>query len=489
MVDLREALSDAARQSPSSPYLRHKDVSVTFAEVGPALAQIASQLPPLGGLRIVILLPDGLNAALVHLECFAQGATVIPLSPFSPAAHVQYILGRVQADLVFTTPLLHAKFAGLLKETTVVLVGGGRPATLQVLRARPFRDGAGQRSPVRAVFFTSGTTGKPKGVCLSEENLLSAAWINRTILGLDSSRRSLITVPMYDYYGLIQLYSHALAKAACTVGESGQFPKSALEAIDSQAITDIVLVPFTLRALLEYVQNSNGNEYRQAWRQVAYIASSSDQLSADLLRGAFTLNPDVAVVNVYGLTEAGRACYRVIRNGSKPGKSIGKPSPMMRVWADSAPGQSGEIVISGPTVMLGYLEDIGIVDEKIRFSAVSEVRTADEGYLGDDGELQLLGRKDHLMSLHGVKLHPSEIEVPVNQLAGVKDSRAQLHQDEQGSKTIVLEVVADRGSVERSQILDLLRDRVPRLFMPQVIKFVDAIPRTEIGGKLIRSQH
>ncbi|HYU44846.1 MAG TPA: class I adenylate-forming enzyme family protein [Terriglobales bacterium] len=486
MFDLREAILEAAREGPASPYLRHRDAGLTFSEVGPALAQIASQLPSLGGRRVVILLPDGLSAALLHLECFSQGATIVPLSPFSPAAHLQYVLHRVQAELVLATPLLHAKFAGLLQRTAVALVASDTPIRLEVRGAIPLRDEGTQPSPVRAVFFTSGTTGQPKGVCLSESNLLSAAWINRTILGLNSSRRSLITVPLYDYYGAIQLYSHVLAKAACTLGESGQFPRSAFQALDSQAITDMVLVPFTLKALLDHARNSERNEDQQTWRRVAYVASSSDQLSSDLLRGAFTLNPGLAVVNVYGLTEAGRACYRVIRDGANPGASIGNPSPTMKVWVDAPAGQSGEIVISGSTVMLGYLQDI--VNEDIHFAPVTEVRTADEGYVGDDGEIHLLGRKDHLMSLQGVKLHPSEIELPVNQLSGVRDSLAQLHQDGQGNRTIVLDVVADRGSVAQNQILDLLRERVPRLFLPHVINFVDAIPRTEIG-KLIRPRH
>jgi acyl-CoA synthetase (AMP-forming)/AMP-acid ligase II len=484
MFDLREALLEAAQEFPASPYLRHRDACLTFSEVGPALAQIASQLPSLGGKRVIILLPDSLSAALLHLHCFSCGATIVPLSPFSPAAHVQYVLDRVQADLVFTTAVLQAKFADLLRRSVVALVSSGNSIRLQAPCAIPLGAGGRQRSPVRAVFFTSGTTGKPKGVCLSEGNLLSAACINRTILGLDSSRRSLITVPLYDYYGVIQLYSHAVAKAACSLGESGQFPKSAFEVIDSHAITDVVLVPFTLKALLDYAKNSKGNRHQQTWRRVAYVASSSDQLSPDLLRNAFTLNPGLAVVNVYGLTEAGRACCRVIRDGSNLGTSIGHPSPTMKVRVDAPARQSGEIVISGPTVMLGYLQDIE--NDEIHFTPVIEVRTADEGYIGDDGEIHLLGRIDHLISLHGVKLHPSEIELPVNQLSGVRDSLAQLHQDGEGNKTIVLDVVADRGSVGENQILDLLRKRVPRLFLPQVINFVDVIPRTEIGGKLIR---
>jgi long-chain acyl-CoA synthetase len=487
MFHLREALREAAHESRANPYLRYQHASVTFSEVGPALAHVASQLPSLAGRRVIILLPDSLNAALIHLECFSQGATIIPLSPFSAAAHVRYVLRDIQAEIVFTTPLLHAKFASIFMGTTVVLVGADLSIPLQVRGALSLRDGGRQCSPTRAVFFTSGTTGKPKGVCLSASNLLSAACINCTILGLDSSRRSLITVPLYDYYGFIQLYSHLIAKAACALGESGQFPKSAFQVIDSQAITDVVLVPFTLKALLEHAQAPERSQERQAWRRLSYVASSSDQLPSDLLRTAFTVNPDLKVINVYGLTEAGRACYRMIQDGVISSTSIGRSSPTMKVWVDASAGQTGEIVISGSTVMLGYLKDI--VNEEIRFAPVTEVRTADEGCISEDGEIHLLGRKDHLMSLHGVKLHPSEIELAVNQLSGVRDSLAQLRQDEQGNRTVVLDVVADRGSVATKQILDLLRERVPRLFLPQVINFVDVIPRTEIGGKLIRPRH
>jgi len=487
MFDLRGALFEAAQEHPVSPFLQHKNACIPFAEGSPALARIALQLPSLSGLRVVILLADGLSAALLHLECFSQGATIVPLSPFSPASYVQYALDRVQPDLVLTTPLLHAKFSSLLNRTSVAVVGPGNPMSFEILGKIPLRDLERPRSPVRAIFFTSGTTGEPKGVCLSENNLLSAAWINRTILGLDSSRRSLITVPLYDYYGCIQLYSHAMAKASCTIGESGQFPRSAFTVIDSQAITDIVLVPFTLKALLDYAQNSECDEARETFGKVAYVASSSDHLSPDLLKSAFLLNPGLTVVNVYGLTEAGRASYRLIVDGASFTTSIGIASPSMTVRVDALPGKTGEILISGPTVMLGYLQRIA--DEEIHFMPVTEVRTADEGFVDSGGEIHLLGRKDHLMSLHGMKLHPSEIEVLVNQVPGVKDSFAHLHQDARGNKAVVLDLVADQSSVTQNQILNLLRERVPRVFLPQVINFVEAISRTEIGGKLIRPRH
>jgi acyl-CoA synthetase (AMP-forming)/AMP-acid ligase II len=485
MIDFNEALAKAARDCPANAYLWHKTACISFAELVPALSRIASQLPVLAGHRIIIFLPDSLNAALLHLACFRQGATLVPVSPFAPATLLQHIMGRFRPDVVFTTPILQAKLAGLLQETATVLVTERVPDRLQFVNAKYLRDGRDRPSPVRAVLFTSGTTGAPKGVCLSESNLLSAAMINCAILRLDSSRRSLITVPLYDYYGMIQIYAHALAKAACSVGESGQFPKSAFEMIGKQSITDIVLVPFTLKALLGFAESDYGREYRTALNNVAFAASSSDQLSADLLERAFALNPNLTVVNVYGLTEAGRACYRVIRAGSRRSNSIGNASPMMKVWVDAECGSRGEIVISGPTVMLGYLQDI--IDRHIQFAPVTEIKTADEGYTGDDNEIHLLGRKDHLINMYGEKLHPSEIELSVNELPGVKNSLARFSKDGNGRGKVVLDVVADDSTaVTKQQIMDLLRKRVPRLFLPEVIKFVDVIERTEIGSKVIR---
>jgi acyl-CoA synthetase (AMP-forming)/AMP-acid ligase II len=485
LPSIKELLLDAAQRSPDAAYIRHNQAQITFSEVLPLLFDIASQSLLHEGQRAVILLPDSLETALIHLACMFQRAIMIPLSPLSASVHVRYVVDRVNPDIVFTTPILHSKFAAILENMTVVKVSSGNPISLRL--ENPSSDIESPRSSdVRSIFFTSGTTGEPKGVCLSEGNLLSAARINGSILQLDSSRRSLLMVPLYDYYGAIQLASHLMAAASCTVGASGQFPGSAIELIQSHAVTDLVLVPFTLRTMLDYVEKSTREEYRLAWSKIAHMASSSDKLTIEILQRAFAFNHHLTVVNVYGLTEAGRACYRVIRENTLPENSIGLPSPGMNVRVDAPPGESGELVIAGPTVMMGYLK--GVVDDQISLNSVEEVRTADEGYVDEGGEIHLIGRKDHLISIYGMKLHPAEIEIPVNRIHGVEDSLARVSEDAHGRKIIILDVIADEESVTKDRIVDLLRDRVPRPFLPQAINFVDSIPRTEIGGKLVRNR-
>lgn len=488
MFDLHERLSYAATRLPAQVYLWHKKEAVGYSQLREALGDLRSHCLPLAGRRVVLLLPDSLTAALLNVECFLQGATITPLSPFSPNAHVEYVLSTLKPHIVFTNEILHAKFRDTLRRCVCLIVNEGLGVPFQLtanqLPTDELREAG--RAPVRAVFFTSGTTGKPKGVCLSEQNLLSAACINSTILRLDSSRRSLITVPLYDYYGMLQLYSHLLSGAGCIIGESGQFPKSAINAMRDHCTTDIVLVPFTLKSLLDFVGRSDAPRYRDVWQEIRCIASSSDVLTRALLSQTFALNEGVSIFNVYGLTEAGRATYREIRANSDRLNSIGRPSHSMEVFVDAPLGSAGEIVVRGPTVMLGYLQEI--VDDRIRFTQVTEIRTGDDGYVGEDGEIRLLGRKDDLVSLHGVKIHLSEIEAPVLDLPGVMDTAAWLCKEELGGHKIFLDVVAEEDVVSEPMIRGCLRSRLPRMFLPHKINFVDRIKRTEIGGKIVRKR-
>src|ERR1700692_26480 len=127
---IKELLSDAAQRSPDVPYIRHNQAHVTFSEVLPLLAGIVSQSLLFEGQRAVILLPDSLGTALIHLACMHHRATMIPLSPLSPSVHARYVIARVKPDIVVTTPILHSKFAAILENPAVVEVGAGNPTNL-----------------------------------------------------------------------------------------------------------------------------------------------------------------------------------------------------------------------------------------------------------------------------------------------------------------------------------------------------------------------
>jgi acyl-CoA synthetase (AMP-forming)/AMP-acid ligase II len=192
------------------------------------------------------------------------------------------------------------------------------------------------------------------------------------------------------------------------------------------------------------------------------------------------------VFNIYGLTEAGRACYKRIDADSSFSNSIGIPSAGVEVIVDGTPEQPGEIVIRGPNVAVGYLHDI--VDDEILFNPCEAISTGDLGYRDERGEIVLVGRKDHMISVMGEKIHPLEIEALAMRVPYVQDAIAEPVKDPKGIVSIRLNLVCEEVDICREQLDSLFRQHLPKAFIPSEIRTVVAIERTELGAKAIRSK-
>jgi acyl-CoA synthetase (AMP-forming)/AMP-acid ligase II len=264
------------------------------------------------------------------------------------------------------------------------------------------------------------------------------------------------------------------------LGESISLPSQLFRRIREEKVTDLVLVPHTLREMLRIV----GSDHVDVIQNLHYMTSSSDLLTPDLLKQTFALNPDLKVFNIYGLTEAGRACYKEINLSFVPSNSIGRPSAGVEITIDGPDGEPGEIIIRGPNVMLGYLQDIS--DDRVVFNPCNEIRTGDLAYYDEKGEIILVGRRDHMINIRGTKIHPAEIETIALQAPGVIDALARVSIDSGGETTINLAVVVGRGAYDLAKIRAHMRRNLPSLFIPREINVVPSITRTELGSKILR---
>jgi acyl-CoA synthetase (AMP-forming)/AMP-acid ligase II len=341
-------------------------------------------------------------------------------------------------------------------------------------------DGLGKE--IRTVMFTSGSTGTPKGVCLSEKNILSAAEMMATFLELDHSRQTLVTLPMYDYYGYIQIFSHIMRGGGCVYGESTAFPGTMKQVLEHGNITDLALVPYSIRQLFQLLSRDNS----LASSSFHTITSSSDLLTEDILEDVFRIRPDLTLYNIYGLTEAGRACYRKITADSDFSRSIGVPSPGVDILIDGTAERPGEILIRGPNVAAGYLHKIQ--NDEIVMQSCDVIETGDIGYRDENGEILLVGRKDHMISVMGEKIHPIEIESLAMCIPSVKDAIAEPVSDAMGAVRIRLSLVCQDYENFRDQLDTLFREHLERVFIPAEIRVVEVIERTELGAKLVRSK-
>jgi acyl-CoA synthetase (AMP-forming)/AMP-acid ligase II len=286
---------------------------------------------------------------------------------------------------------------------------------------------------------------------------------------------------LYDYYGFIQIYSHLLARTGWIFGESIAFPESIFRRIPEEGVTDLVLVPHTLRELLKLAVGKR----REALQSLQFMTSSSDMLTPELLKKAFEVNPALTIVNIYGLTEAGRACYRKIGAASESSNAIGRPAPGVEIVIDSPAGtEPGEIIIRGPNVMRGYFR--GLQGDRIIFDPCSEMRTGDLGRIDERGEIVLLGRRDHMFNINGDKIHPVEIEQVALRAPGVADAQARTAAGPGGEVVIILDVVPTENGFDLEQVRSHVRKNLSPSFFPREFNVVTAVKRTELGSKIIR---
>ena len=491
MSALESILRRMASEFPDRLVVQCRDRRLSYGQLAGILESLAQNLGRVAGKRVVLLLPDGIPCYLWHLHLFLAGAVNVPISVQSSSSRIRELCERVQPHFIVTNTALRARHRAALETFPCITV---KPDGIPVpwgfeYEMSGLACGAGsqnqsaseEKNDIRMIVFTSGSTGTPKGVCLSEGNLLSAAGMMVSFLSLAPPRKSLVTVPLYDYYGFIQIYGHILGQCGYILGETIGLPDQLVTRIRKEQVTDLVLVPHTLREILRVMDS----DHRDVIAQLQFMTSSSDILTRDLLEQAFALNPALKVVNIYGLTEAGRACYKVFDRSSMETNCIGIPSPGVEIVLDGPEGNTGEIILRGPNVMLGYLQHIH--DDRVVFSPCTEMRTGDLAYY-HNGELILLGRRDHMINVRGLKIHPVEIETIALRAPDVVDAYAHVSNVSDGEPSICLDVVLRNGTGDLEQVRTHMRKNLQPLFVPRQINIVPSIARTEIGSKIMRAK-
>ena len=490
MESIKSALKYNIENGPKQLAVKYKNQSMSYEDLGNALELTKHNVGPVNGARIMLILPDSLASYLWHLYLFINGAISIPLSVQWPTGKIEDILQRTSPHLVVTNEILFKKHLKIFKKRPCIILNSVQQE-LQCISEFDKNNSSDiaqlistnskkQIQDTRLIVFTSGTTGKPKGVCLSQGNLIAAANMMVSFLSLDSSRKSLVTVPLYDYYGFIQIYGHILGNCGFLFGDNTAFPGRIMQRIIEEDITDLVLVPYTVSQIIKLKKEQK----KSGIRRLKFITSSSDVLSPNILNEVFAINPKVRVYNIYGLTEAGRACYKVISSKTQPSLSIGVASKGVEISIDGRDGGSGEIVIKGPNVMQGYLEDI--IENTISFKPCNQIYTGDLGYFDEKGEIILIGRKDDIINIKGFKIHPNEIELTALQVPDVIDAIAKKSAPDSSGDTIQLDVVLSNDKKSIEQLRSHLFHNLERVFVPSKINVVSELKRTELGYKLIR---
>jgi O-succinylbenzoic acid--CoA ligase len=396
----------------------------------------------LPGQRVAVMEPAGVRfAALLH-ACLRSDAAIVPVSPRWPAAEVERVLADCRPALV---------------------VRDGEPERLPEPHTGPPGDAC--------VLYTSGTTGRPKGVRLTLANHVASAQGCRRQLGAGEADRWLSLLAPHHVGGLAMFFRAAVCnQPLVTVARFDE--RAALEAIEADRPTLLSVVPTMLTRLLD----AGGPEPLRGLRAILVGGAPA---TADQVRRWAELG--LPVCPTYGLTET---CSQVAL--VPPGRAAELAGTAGTVCPHASIAiEDGEIVVSGPSVSPGYVTP-GIDPPRSAGGALAggRFRTGDEGRL-DDGVLTVLGRRDDAIITGGENVHPEEVEATLRAHPAVSDAAVAGRPDDLWGEVVAAWVVAEGATAE--DLERWCRERLAAFKVPRRWSFVDRVPRGE-GGKLLRRQ-
>jgi fatty-acyl-CoA synthase len=335
------------------------------------------------------------------------------------------------------------------------------------------------------IMYTSGTTGRPKGVVLTHGNVLFTSFNQILGWGLGATDRALVAAPLHHVGGLL-----VLGFPCVHVGGSAYLaplePDAVLEAVGRERITALFLPPRVWVRLAEH-DGLDGADLSS----VRLCATGGEPLPVELLErliGAF----GAEFSDAYGLTEAA-SCSTLLRghDALRKAGSAGKAlvhNLVRIVGADGGgvdPGEVGEIVQAGPTVMKEYWRRPAETSDALRDGWL---HTGDLGYTDEEGFLYVAGRSKDVIVSGGAKIYPAEVERVLREHDAVADVAVIGVADEQLGEAVVAVVVPRPGTaLAPAEVLDFCRGRIAEYKRPHVAFVRDSLPRNT-NGKIVKAE-
>ncbi|MEW6334508.1 MAG: long-chain fatty acid--CoA ligase [Thermodesulfobacteriota bacterium] len=418
-MDLVRFLKDRVHRYGARVLVHGEEGPITYGEFDAVTDRIAGGLRRLGigrGDRAAVLHPNSAQTLIAFFAIIKAGGVAVPINPLYTPREVTYLLNHSESKLL----ILHEEFASLLNQ-----IKGDLPHLQRgVLRRRtetledaitalagadiaPVRECTPGSDEPAVIFYTSGTTGSPKGVILTHGNFTFGGPNIAQSYGLRESDVTIAALPMVHVFAIASPFFGSLSSGGAVVTVERFKPQTIFDAIETYRATWFPGVPTMFILLL----NALG-ENRRDLSSLRMGLSGGASLPVEVLRKweeAFGAD----VIEVYGLTEStGLVTANPVFGVRKPGSvGIAVSGVAVRIvdrdGSECPPGAVGELVFRGPNATRGYFRLPDETREKIRDGWV---HTGDHAYRDQDGYFTIVGREKELIISGGYNIYPKEIE-------------------------------------------------------------------------------
>jgi len=478
--------------------------NLQLLDCGRRLQTAFTELGLARGARAIVLMMNHSLVYPVFQGIFRSGATAVPVMPQAAAAELRYVLADTEAQFVVTDverlPTVREAVAGLGHVRQIIVLGGeDNPLTspperrLESLLDCPPAESIAplDDQDIAVMLYSSGTTGRPKGVLLTHANLLASSEAVSEASMLDSwegDRVTLSAMPIAHIFGVaimndLLMTPLRLADRSRLIKMRWFEPERFMALIAEHRCTTIAAVPTILAVMLHH---PNAGKYDLS--SLSEVIVGGAPLPVELAQ-AFMREHPCRIREVYGLTEAsglGTANRRT--EPYRPG-SAGRAycNTQLRIVDDEdrplPAGQRGEICLRGPIVMKGYHNRPEDTEQILRGGWL---HTGDIGYLDDDGFLFVVDRKKDMIIRGGENIFPAELEAVLHEHPQVAEAAVVGVPDDTYGENVVAFVVPKPGAtLDEAQVIEHVCGLVARFKAPSKVHFVQALPKSNIG-KILR---
>ncbi|GAB1643048.1 long-chain-fatty-acid--CoA ligase [Krasilnikovia sp. MM14-A1259] len=489
-LSLATVLAEAARRHPDKVAVVDGDVRVTYRELWAQARAYAAGLRELGvrpGDTVAVQIPNVLDFPRVYYGALAAGAVVVPVHLLLTPDEIAFVLGDSGADVLVahSSQLANATAAAATAGTRLLVVGPlpaglpGSPPRLEEAAAAvtPLPTYVTREAEdVAVVFYTSGTTGKPKGAQLTHLNLV----LNATVSVFDvnevhTSDVVLGCLPLFHSFGQVSM--NGTFRLGGTLVLLARFTgEAAIDLMVREGVTMFHGVPTMYIALLEAAAKA------PELPRLRLCASGGASLPVAVLE-RFGETFDAPIYEGYGLSETSpTASANQPAFGARAG-SVGHP-----IWGVEVevarpevedrieflpPGELGEIVIRGHNVFAGYLNR---PEETAAALVEGWFRSGDLGTKDADGFLTIVDRKKDMIIRGGFNVYPREVEEVLARHPAIVQVAVIGVPDAVLGEEICAVVVADPGGVSEEDLTGWARERLGKHKYPRQVRFVESLP-------------
>jgi acyl-CoA synthetase (AMP-forming)/AMP-acid ligase II len=490
-------LEHHTRRSPDKPLAIHGDRTVSYRQMSIWSARLAAGLHERGvgfGDVVGLLSYNSIEFLATIFAANSLGAIAMPVNWRLAAPELRYLLDHSGARaLVCDEELLDLAGEATrdldrdLARVCVSTAGHEGWERFADLEAEPLPARAQVRGDdLHRLMYTSGTTGRPKGVMITHANLAWKNYAHITEFGFTAADVGLACGPLYHVGALDLITTSMIAVGATTIVHRTFEPAAVVEEIERSKVTSVWLAPAMVRAVLD----EPGVQDRDL-SSVRVIIAGGEKLPIPYIDRLQQVFPSAWLADAYGLTEtvSGDTFLDPESTRSKLG-SVGRATLFLEldIWdehgASQPAGARGEIVLRGPKVFKGYWRD----PEATRVAfAGGWFHTGDIGVMDEEGYVYIVDRLKDMIVSGGENVASSEVERVLYEHGAVLEAAVVGRPDERwGEVPVAYVVLREPAAATADGLIEHCRERLARFKVPRDVVFVDALPRNPSGKVLKR---